>query len=435
MGYVGLTLAAVMSDRGFNVWGIEKNPDILKTLKKGKPHFLEKGFETRLKGSIGAEQLHFLSTLSELDHNQKPLTYIITVGTPLDPSGQPCMDMIEGVAKEIAHHMCDDSLIILRSTVQLGTTQNVVKKNLEQSGKRFLLAYCPERTIEGNAIMELTSLPQIIGGLTEEAKLKAEEIFRKITPAIITVSSIESAEIIKLLDNSFRDLSFAIGNEVALLCEAAGLDSREIIKAANTGYARTHIAVPGFVGGPCLYKDPHILQKSLENYGYIPKLIKQGREINESIPSHVCDRLDAANIIPAEGKGIKMSILGMAFKGRPETSDMRSSPSLDILADLKHRYPKATICGHDFAIDDWTIANLEVKPVNLEQAFAGSSVIIVANNNEKYEWLDLDALISSMAMPAVVYDIWSVLPAYRGSHTGTELKFLHLGNGIPLKSV
>ncbi len=430
MGYVGLTLAAIMSDRGFDVWGVEKNPDILKMLMQGKPHFLEKGFEPRIKGSMNAGRLHFLSELSELNNaQQEPLVYIITVGTPLNDQGRPRMDMIESVAREIANHMNDDALVILRSTVQLGTTRKIVEKTLEQSGKQFGLAYCPERTIEGNAMAELAVLPQIIGGLTEAAALQAEAVFRKITPTVIMVSSLESAEIIKLLDNSYRDLNFAIGNEVALLCEAAGLDSREIIEAANTGYARTQISDPGFVGGPCLYKDPHILQASLEAYGYVPQLIKQGRALNESLPNYVCDRLDDTGIIPNKGKDTKISILGMAFKGRPETDDTRASSSLDIVACLRQRYPEAMICGHDFAVGSRTISNLGVTPVDLEQAFDCASVMIVANNNKKYEWIDLDALTMSMATPAAIYDIWSVLPAYRGLYSENKLRFMHLGNG------
>ena len=430
MGYVGLTLAAIMSDRGFDVWGIEKNPDILKMLMQGKPHFLEKGFEPRIKGSLNAGRLHFLSKISELDNGQQePLVYIITVGTPLNDEGRPRMDMIESVSKEIANHMSDDALVILRSTVQLGTTRKIVKKTLEQSGKQFGLAYCPERTIEGNAMAELAVLPQIIGGLTEAAALQAEAIFRKITPTVIMVSSLESAEIIKLLDNSYRDLNFAIGNEVALLCEAAGLDSREIIKAANIGYARTQISDPGFVGGPCLYKDPHILQTSLEAYDYVPQLIKQGRALNESLPGYVCNRLDRTGIIPDKGKDTKISILGMAFKGRPETDDTRASSSSDIAACLRQRYPEAMICGHDFAVGNRAISNLGITPVDLEQAFDRASVVIVANNNKKYEWIDLDTLTMSMATPAAIYDIWSVLPAYRGLYSEDKLRFMHLGNG------
>jgi len=436
MGYVGLTLAAIMADRGFNVWGIEKNADILKMLMKGKPHFLEKGLEARLKGNMSANRLHFLSKLSELklNNNHQPLVYIITVGTPLDDAGRPRMDMIKSVAEEIANHMNEDALVILRSTVQLGTTRNVVKKVFEKSGKRFALAYCPERTAEGNAMAELSVLPQIVGGLTEAAALQAEAIFRRMTLTTIMVSSVEAAEIIKLLDNSFRDLNFAIGNEVALLCEAAGLDGKEIITAANTGYARTQIAVPGFVGGPCLHKDPHILQESLAAYGYVPKLIKQGRLLNESLPLHVCESLAETKIIPPKGKGIKISILGLTFKGRPETSDTRASPSLHIIALLKQRYPDAITCGHDFALDNQAISSLGIIPANIEQAFEGASVIIVANNNKKYEWIDLATLVMSMVTPAVIYDIWSVLPPYRGPYMENQLlQFLYLGNRLQPK--
>ena len=168
MGYVGLTLAAIMADRGFNVWGVEKDPDILEMLKRGKPHFLEKGFEVRIKSSLSSGRLHFLSKLSELNNKQEPLVYIITVGTPLNDTGRPRMDMVESVSEEIANHMRGE-LIIVRSTVQLGTTRDIIKKTLDKGGKDFTLAYCPERTVEGDAMTELAVLPQIIGGLTKEA--------------------------------------------------------------------------------------------------------------------------------------------------------------------------------------------------------------------------------------------------------------------------
>lgn len=427
IGYVGLTLAMVMAEAGFNVWGVEKNPKILKLIRRGTPHFIEKGFIVRLKHCLDVGKLQFIEQIKTACQTTSPTVFLITVGTPLDAKNKPRLDMVQSVANEVADWMPENALVILRSTVQLGTSRQIVLKELEKSNKKFMLAYCPERTVEGNAINELTHLPQIVGGLTKEASQRATNIFQKITPTIIQVSSLETAEIIKLLDNSFRDLSFAVGNEVALLCEAAGLDGNEIINAANIGYARTQIPSPGFVGGPCLHKDPHILQESLAAYRYVPKLIQQGRLLNESIPAYVCDRISEIAPLTTRGKDNKISVLGLAFKGRPETDDTRESSSLELINLLRQRYPDAKLCVHDFAVRDEAIKELGLSPVSLEDAFNDATIVIVANNNIKYEWVNSDPLIASMKSAGVVFDVWSVLPLQESNAYPNQVKVLRLG--------
>ena len=427
MGYVGLTLAAVMAEAGFNVWGVEKNPKILNSIKQGIPHFMEKGFEARLKNYLKLGKLHFVEQIKTVTEEASPTVFLITVGTPLDANNKPRLDMVRSVSEEVAESMPDNAIVILRSTVQLGTSRQIVLKALERSPKNFMLAYCPERTIEGNAINELKHLPQIVGGLSKEAEWRAAVIFQKITPTVIRVSSLEVAEIIKLIDNSFRDLSFAIGNEVALLCEAVGLDGNEVIGAANTGYTRTQIPSPGFVGGPCLHKDPHILQESLLAHRHTAKLIQQGRQLNESIPVHVCDRIAKLAPLSATGKDNKISVLGLAFKGRPETDDIRESPSLDLIRLLQQRYPNAALCVHDFEVSREAMQELGLFAVSLEEAFDHAAVVIVANNNVKYEWIDLDPLIASMANDGVVFDVWSVLSTHADNVYPNHVKFLRLG--------
>ena len=369
--------------------------------------------------------LHFVSSLDEID---VPVSiYIFTVGTPLDKSGVPRMDMIEHITNDVCASLTDDNLVILRSTVEVGTTRRVVLPNLLSTGKRFMLAYCPERTIEGHALEELTSLPQIVGGLDAKSSWHASLFFQKITPTTIRVSSLEAAEIIKLLDNSFRDLFFAIGNEVALICESLGLDSREIISTANKNYSRTNIPIPGFVGGPCLYKDPHILQKSLRKLDYVPKLIKYGRELNESIPHHVLERIKA-NIELGDGTGHKITVLGMAFKGKPDTNDMRESPTLTVFELLRASYPGANLCGQDFIVSSDMIADIGIQAVSVEEGFRDASVVIIATNNERYESLDVHNLAGLMRSPKVIYDVWSILP-YASWYQLKDTMMLSLGNG------
>ena len=426
MGYVGLTLAVALAECGFDVWGVERDDALLSSLASGEPHFYEKGFAVRMQRVLQQGTLHFVSMMKEVKANVS--VFIITVGTPLDDKGVPRMDMIERVASEVCENFVEGGLVILRSTVQVGTTRRVVLPRLEAMGKRFMLAYCPERTVEGHAMAELVSLPQVIGGIDKESVWRAALFFQHMTPTTVRVSSLEVAEVIKLLDNSFRDVSFAIGNEVALLCDALNLDGREVIQAANSGYARTQIPQPGFVGGPCLHKDPHILEESLRAAGYVPQLIKQGRALNESLPAYVCQQIEAVASM-GDGQGHKITVMGMAFKGRPDTSDVRASPSIDVLERLGATYPKAQLCAQDFVVDDHVIAEMGAQAVSVEEGFKNASVVIIATNNERYQWLDVDTLVATMRPPKVIFDVWSVLP-FSSQAEARDGVLLRLGAGL-----
>lgn len=402
MGYVGLTLAAVMSDRGLQVDGIEINRAILDKLQDGTSHFFEQGLDRLLARSMRRGRLRFWP---EIPKDRSFDVYIITVGTPLGANGRPRMDMVEAVTRDIAAHMQDDSLVLLRSTVRLGTTLNVVKPLLDATGRRFELAMCPERTTEGNALTELFKLPQIVGGYTPSATVRASNIFRRLTPTIIGVSDVQTAEIIKLLDNSYRDLFFAFGNEVALMCEAIGISAREVISAANMGYERTNIARPGFVGGPCLEKDPHILIDSLKAHQFVPRLVQTGRLLNESLVDHVFNFVAAR--LPQQ-QSLVISLLGLAFKGQPDTDDLRGSTALPMIQRIKEKLPHAEIRGHDYVVRAEEIAKLGVTPVSDEEAFRGAHAVILMNNNRRYATLDIERLATHMAQPGLVFDAWGI---------------------------
>jgi nucleotide sugar dehydrogenase len=425
MGYVGLTLAVVMAERGFQVTGLEINPDILGRLRSGRPHFHEVGLPLRLRNVLDSGALRIQEKMPV--DGDLPSVFIISVGTPLGSDGKPRIDMVEHVTREIAATMPSGALVVLRSTVVIGTTRKVVLPILQASGKDFHLAYCPERTIEGKALEELRSLPQIVGGLGLQDAWRATMIFQELTPTTLRVSSLETAEVIKLLDNSFRDTFFAFGNEVALLCDAVGIDGVEVVHVANAGYPRTNIALPGFVGGPCLEKDPHILEYSLAPFNFVPRLISTGRHLNESLPGHVVQSvlLD----LPKENLPAVpiVSICGLAFKGRPETDDLRGTPANILIRKIRQALPTAEIRGQDFATSFENIASLGLKPVSIEEAFAGANILIVANNNTRYQWLDYSELFQRMANPALVYDVWDVLQGV-GLHDQDRVIFRRLGS-------
>lgn len=410
MGYVGLTLAAVLADRGCDVVGIEINPDILATISEGKSHFFEVNLDMMLRRAMARGNLRFAR---EIPEGSAFDVYVITVGTPLDAAHKPRMDMVQSVAGDIARHMSGRSeggagpLVILRSTMRLGTSATVVKPILDATKRPYDLAMCPERTVEGKALTELRSLPQVVGGVTPRATERAMRFFRRLTPTVVEVSSLAAAELIKLLDNSYRDVFFSFGNQVALICEAMGLSAHEVVRAANMGYERTNIAQPGFVGGPCLEKDPHILADSLKDRDFDPTLIRTGRELNEYLVGHGLRRA-LAKLEGVDKTGpLVVSLMGLAFKGRPDTDDMRGSPALLMLKELRTQLPNAKLRAQDYLVSDAKIRELGLEPTDDVEAFRGAHLVMVLNNNIRYERLDAEARLATMARPGVVADFWN----------------------------
>ena len=404
MGYVGLTLAVVMAERGFDVDGIEINDDILSSLKLGEAHFFETNLDTALRRGVRRGRLRFSKTIPP---ERAFDAYVITVGTPLDGNGEPRMDMVSSVTEEIARHMAEHSMVVLRSTVRLGTTLLVAKPLLDATGKKYDLAFCPERTLEGRAMAELPTLPQVVGGVNAESLDRAGALFHRLTPTILKVSSIETAELIKLLDNSFRDMSFGFGNEVALICERLGLSASEVIRSANMGYERTNIAAPGFVGGPCLEKDPHILMHSLSDVSHVPEMIRAARQLNEDLVEHAfqtaLSKLDRRT-------GLKITIMGMAFKGQPDTDDLRGSPSLHMLQLIRAQLPDAEVRLQDYVAKCEPLSALGAQPVDDLIAFEGADIVFIMNNNRKYYTLDFESRAELMRTPGLIYDAWNVVP-------------------------
>jgi len=247
-GHIGLPLAALLAEVGFEVTGYDTNDDFVTHVNTtGSTDFREEGLDELL-----AKHLHKGLTLTSSPPAGQDV-YIITVGTPLETGMQrPNLERVRMAVQRIAPGFGENPLIVLRSTVSIGTTRSVVLPEITRAARRFGLAFCPERTIEGKAIPEMRSLPQIVGGLDDESADRAEALFRLITPKIVRVSSLETAEMIKLINNTYRDLTFAFANEVALIAERMGLSAAEMIHAANVDYARSNVAQPGFVGGPCL---------------------------------------------------------------------------------------------------------------------------------------------------------------------------------------
>jgi nucleotide sugar dehydrogenase len=406
LGYVGLTLAVALARAGFEVHGVEISDQVLGSLERGEPHFHEPGLKEHLSRTVADGGLRF-SKYIPADCGAR--VYIITVGTPLDAAGGTRLDMVENVSHELAGHLKDGDLVIMRSTVMLGTTRKVVLPILSGAGVGFDIAFCPERTLEGKALEELQQLPQIVGGDSFRATVRASQLFGFLTPTIVRVSGLETAEMIKLIDNTSRDVWFGFANEVARLCDATGISAAEVIRAGTLAYPRTRIPMPGPVGGPCLGKDSYILVEGLGGYGVEPEIALAARRVNERQAAEVAAHLAAVTAaLPGFPARPVVTLMGLAFKGRPATDDLRGTTARPILDALSERFPTARFRGYDPVVQAADIRAFGLAPCEgLEDAFAGSHLALVLNNHPAFAAMPIERLADRLARPGLIYDFWN----------------------------
>jgi UDP-N-acetyl-D-mannosaminuronic acid dehydrogenase len=415
LGYVGLTLATVLAETGKTVIGVEKRADVVDLTNQGLPHFLEVGLDHALSRVTKSGNLVATRNFSrDITCN----TYIITVGTPLSNEGTVRLDMIEAATRQVADNMRDGALVILRSTVKIETTRKVVKPILAATGKRFHIAMCPERTLEGRALQELRELPQIIGAEDPVAADRAAAVFERLTSTVVKVANPETAEIIKLVDNTFRDVQFAFANEVARLCDGFGVNAHEVISSGKLGYSRTNVALPGLVGGPCLEKDPHILLQSARGRGLELEITSAARLVNERQPietvGFITDEISRRKL----RSPLRFRIVGLAFKGIPATEDLRGSMSIKVLDALKSAHPTAEFGIFDPVIDPGLLAQRfqdEKVFSNFSDAISGATVVVITNNHPALGALSPRTMSELVAPDGFVFDYWNHfghLPAF-----------------------
>jgi nucleotide sugar dehydrogenase len=426
LGYVGLTLAVAMAEVGFEVYGVERDAKVVEAVGAGRAHFVEAGLAPRLAAQVAAGRIK-----ASLDWPEKgrARVYIITVGTPLADGQVTNLDAIRLVSAKVAALLREGDFVILRSTVRVGVSREVVKPLLDEAGVAYSLAFCPERTLEGKALIELRTLPQIVGGLDEESAIRASQMFNFVTPTTIRVPDLETAEMIKLINNTQRDLMFAFANEVADMCDAIGVSAVEVIRAGNMGYSRASMPMPGPVGGPCLEKDPYILADGVQARGGQARLALLGRGINEEMPEQTVARIAAA----LDGAAIaKIAIAGLAFKGRPETSDLRGTLAIPLIVGLKRKYPSARIVGYDPAVARDDVLGLGITCAETAaEAFEGADCVVFQNNNASFELLDLAALAAGMRPGAVIYDLWNQFEV-ETLNLGGRVKYFGFGSRVLL---
>jgi len=384
MGYVGLTLAVSLSNRGHQVLGIDISKELVKQLNRGLSHVHELGISDMLVANIKRNKISFSLNIED-KLNQ---VYIVAVGTPLDSSGKPSMVALNEVLDTIGRRLKRGDQVMLRSTVPVGTTRDIVIPYLENSsnlkaGKDFYVSFAPERTVEGNAMHELSSLPQVVGGYSARCVKYAAEFWSTLTSSVVRMGSLEAAELVKLANNTFRDISFAFANELALVADRYNVDAFALINGANEGYSRNPIPLPSpGVGGYCLTKDP-ILFSTTATDGMREDAVLgvASRKVNEQAALYPIKILE--RYISKQSKDLSeltIVIVGVAFKGQPETTDMRGSVAVDIMHALKDRVGllvawDAVISSHDLEDAGFNVVD------NLSGIVKNADAILMLNNH------------------------------------------------------
>mgnify|MGYP001488625360 CR=1 FL=1 len=384
MGFVGLTLGVSLATLGHQVTGIDISLDLIKKLKLGDSYVHEPGLKEMLRAALNRKNIDFISDIKNLESN----VFIISVGTPINSNSEPDLNALNQVIKSIGSIIKKDDLILLRSTVPVGTTRKIVIPQLERlsglsAGESFNVAFSPERTVEGNAMQELRTLPQVVGGLTENCKQKASQFWATLTPTIVQVDSLEAAELVKLANNTFRDLSFAFSNELAMHCDEYNIDAFKLVKAANEGYPRNPISFPSpGVGGYCLTKDPVLFGYNSKGLNPDAILGAVGRSINQKASLYPIEILRRFSTnIGKKLSDFSILIVGVAFKGVPDTTDIRGSVAIDVAEELRGKV--AQITAWDAVVPREIIKSLDLGTTNsLDEGVKKADAVLILNNHQ-----------------------------------------------------
>lgn len=397
LGYVGLPLTVAIARAGFRVTGIDICSEKIERLKQGTSDVPDVTNEV-LAPLIRSGQIQVTTdfgVLRELD------TVNICVPTPLRENRTPDMQFITAAVEQVAQHLHPEQLIILESTTYPGTTEEFILPELNahfskdtsaaptQVGRDFYLAFSPERIEPGNSTYSMTNTPKIIGGVTAQCTHVAETFYAQFINKTHTVSSPRTAEMVKLLENTFRSVNIGLINEVALICDRMDLDVWEIIDAAATKPFGFMPFYPGpGLGGHCIPIDPHYLSWKAQMYQYHARFIELATEINSEMPKYVVDKIiHALNLQRKPLNGAKLLILGIAYK--KDIGDIRESPALEVIRLILDK--KADFLYHDpyvkdLSLDDRNIYHSEPLTANLVED-ADCVVILTDHDVIDYAWL------------------------------------------------
>jgi len=385
LGYVGLPLACEFVRAGFAVTGVDTDAAKVEGVNRGSSHVQDVTDEV-LASRIGQQGLTATTRVEALGACD---AVIICVPTPLRKTRDPDISYIVSAVDGIASALHRDMLVILESTTYPGTTEEVIRPKLESTGLvagvDFYLAFSPERVDPGNASFNTRNTPKIVGGITPQCTAMAALLYGQAVEKVISVSSTQCAEMIKLLENTFRSVNIGLVNEIALMCARLELDVWEVIDAAATKPFGFMPFYPGpGLGGHCIPIDPHYLSWKLKTLNYYAKFIELASEINSNMPHYVVTRIvDALNSLQKSVNGSRILILGIAYK--KDISDVRESPALDIIKLLQDK--GAQVIYHDPHAPEVHLDHGVLRSVSLtDDLLSGSDCTVIVTNHSDYDY-------------------------------------------------
>lgn len=377
-GHVGLPLGIAFASRGKRVALLDVNREAVERVNSGTMPFMDAGADVALRQVIG----NHLSATTDNSVMRGCSVLVATIATPVDAHLNPELDDIWKMVEQVAPYIHDEQLFVLRSTVYPGVTE-YVGEVFRRVGKQPLIAFCPERVAEGHALEEITSLPQIVSGLTPEAVRKAHELFAVLHPGVVELLPRE-AELAKLFSNAWRYINFAVANQFYTLATQADLSFYRIYEAMTYDYPRLQgFPRPGFTAGPCLYKDTMQLAAFSNNNFFLGHAAML---VNEGLPYFVITKLKERFPLSQ----MTVGIAGMAFKAN---SDDRRDSLSDKLRKILKLEARQVLCSDPYIQDP--------EFVSLDVLVERSDLVVVGVPHRQYRDLRVD--------PAKVVDVWNLI--------------------------
>jgi UDP-N-acetyl-D-mannosaminuronic acid dehydrogenase len=406
MGYIGLPTAAVLASHQFNenenlesieVVGIDVNQHVVEIINQGKIHFVEPELEIMVSSAIKSGCLR-----ASLTH-EKADVFIVAVPTPLIGDHKPDLLYIESAVKAIAPFLEKGNMVILESTSPVGTTEKMIEWMQEVRPDLFFpifnengsevdisVVHCPERVLPGHIVQELVENERIIGGVTTHCAENARELYKIFVKAKCFLTDCRTAELSKLVENSYRDVNIAFANELSLICDKLGINVWELIKLANH-HPRVNILQPGpGVGGHCIAVDPWFIVNSAPNEA---KLIHAARLVNDNKPSFILEKvMQAAELIDIEQSKLTIACLGLSFK--PNIDDLRESPALEIsrLISLMG-FEKLLVVEPNINELPGSFNKKLTELVGLEEAIKSADIVVLLVDHSQFKEMDLRLLL------------------------------------------
>lgn len=406
LGYIGLPTASILATSGYHVIGVDVDERVIDALRTGEPHIEEPGLRAIVQSAVHSGNLQLRRTPQRAD------AFILAVPTPLTSDKKPDMSYVEQATKSIVQHLQPGNLVILESTSPPGTTCGLVTSIVRRSGldpgSGIFVAYCPERVLPGRILKEIIENDRVIGGLDRASAEKALELYGSFVEGEMLLTDATTAEMVKIMENTYRDVNIALVNELSRVCHELGISVWDVIELSNR-HPRVKLHTPGpGVGGHCLPIDPWLL---IDRYPACTRLIRTSRVVNDEQPEFT-ERLIGEMLVGVDRP--KVALLGITYKA--DVDDTRESPGLALMELLKRK-------GYKLGVHDPHARASSVELQGLEEALTEADCAVLLVDHGEFRSLD-PAGLAPLMRRAQILDTKKVLDAETWREAGFTVELL-----------